>query len=130
MKTNTQNRLVSFELVDDVYVITPQIQNMRDANSCLEIRELVLEYARAHRLEKVLVDLTHVKFLASVGVRVLVTLLREVCDLQGRIAVCGLHGELRGLLFVCSLITDDPNQPGPLEVASDRDDGLARLCSH
>ena len=129
MKTNTENRLVSFELVNDVYVITPQIQNMRDANSCLEIRELVLEYARTHRLEKVLVDLSHVKFLASVGVRVLVTLLREVCELQGRIVVCGLHGELRGLLFVCSLITDDPNQPGPLEVASDRDDGLARLCS-
>lgn len=129
MNAKVSDSLVSFEEVGDVHVVTPLIANMRDANNCLEIRELLIEYARSHRPEKVLMDLSHVRFMSSVGVRVLATMLREVCEVQGRIMVCSLNGELRGVLFVCSLISDDMNQPGPLEVATNRDDGLNRLRS-
>ncbi len=129
MNASTSSHLVSFEQVGDVHVVTPQVTNMRDANTCLAIRELLIEYGRARRPEKVLVDLSHVRFMSSVGVRVLAALLREVCEVQGRIMVCSLNGELRGVLFVCSLISDDMNQPGPLEVATNRDDGLACLRS-
>ncbi|MFN3150797.1 STAS domain-containing protein [Bremerella sp.] len=129
MNAKVSNSLVSFEEAGDVHVVTPLIANMRDANNCLEIRELLIEYARSHKPEKVLMDLSHVRFMSSVGVRVLATILREVCEVQGRIMVCSLNGELRGVLFVCSLISDDMNQPGPLEVATNRDDGLNRLRS-
>ncbi|MHC2069013.1 STAS domain-containing protein [Bremerella sp. T1] len=129
MKANTEKTLVSYQQIDDVCVITPQVTNMRDANVCLAIREQLLEYARTHRLERVLVDLNQVRFMSSLGVRVLVTLLREVCEVQGRIMLCSLHGELRGVLFVCSLITDDESQPGPFEVAANREDALGRLRS-
>ncbi|MEW4563675.1 STAS domain-containing protein [Bremerella sp. JC770] len=129
MSAKTTDSLVSFEEVDDVHVVTPLVSNMRDANQCLTIRELLLEFGRSRRPEKVLVDLSNVRFMSSVGVRVLVALLREVCEVQGRIMVCSLNGELRGVLFVCSLISDDLKQPGPLEVATNRDDGLARLRS-
>ncbi|WDI44580.1 STAS domain-containing protein [Bremerella sp. P1] len=129
MNAKTTQTLVSFEEVDDVHIITPLIANMRDANKCLTIREMFIEYGRSRHPEKVLVDLSHVRFMSSIGVRVLVALLREVCEVQGRIMVCSLNGELRGVLFVCSLISDDMNQPGPLEVATNRDDGLARLRS-
>ncbi|PQO31195.1 hypothetical protein C5Y96_12670 [Blastopirellula marina] len=129
MNAKTSTSLVSFEEVGDVHVITPLVTNMRDANNCLTIRELFIEYGRSRCPEKVLIDLRHVRFMSSVGVRVLVSLLREVCEVQGRIMVCSLNGELRGVLFVCSLISDDMNQPGPLEVANNRDDGLARLRS-
>lgn len=129
MNAKTSTSLVSFEEVGDVHVVTPLVSNMRDANNCLTIRELFIEYGRSRRPEKVLIDLSHVRFMSSVGVRVLVSLLREVCEVQGRIMVCSLNGELRGVLFVCSLISDDMNQPGPLEVAINRDDGLARLRS-
>lgn len=129
MNAKTSQSLVSFEQVGDVHIVTPRVANMRDANNCLSIRDLFIEYGRSHRPEKVLIDLSQVRFMSSVGVRVLVALLREVCEVQGRIMVCSLNGELRGVLFVCSLISDDMNQPGPLEVATNRDDGLARLRS-
>lgn len=129
MNAKVIHSLVSFEEVGDVHVVTPLVTNMRDANNCLAIRDLLIEYGRSRRPEKVLIDLSQVRFMSSVGVRVLVSLLREVCEVQGRIMVCSLNGELRGVLFVCSLISDDMNQPGPLEVATNRDDGLARLCS-
>lgn len=129
MSANTTTSLVSFEEVGDVHVVTPLVANMRDANNCLTIRQLLIDYGRSRRPEKVLVDLSHVRFISSVGVRVLVSLLREVCEVQGRIMVCSLNGELRGVLFVCSLISDDMNQPGPFEVAINRDDGLVRLRS-
>ncbi|GAA4431346.1 STAS domain-containing protein [Bremerella cremea] len=129
MKAKTDSPLVTFETIDDIYVVTPRVQNMRDANICLSIREQVIDFARTHRLERVLIDLSQVRFMSSVGVRVLATLLREVCEVQGRIVACGLHGELRGVLFVCSLISDDIHQPGPIEVAASRDDGLACLRS-
>jgi len=129
MNAKVTHDFVSFEEVGEVHVVTPRVANMRDANLCLTIRELFIEYGRTHHPEKVLIDLSHVRYLSSVGVRVLVALLREVCEVQGRIMVCSLNGELRGVLFVCSLISDDMNQPGPLEVATNRDDGLARLRS-
>jgi len=129
MNAKVTQSLVSFEEVGDVHVVTPLVTNMRDANNCLTIRDLLIEFGRSRRPEKVLVDLSNVRFMSSVGVRVLVSLLREVCEVQGRIMVCSLNGELRGVLFVCSLISDDLNQPGPLEVATNRDDGLARLRS-
>jgi len=128
MQKQTSVSYINTETVEDVLVITFLTEDLRDANRCLAIREQISQLLTLRTPERVLLDMNRVKFIGSVGVRILVTALRLVCESQGRIAVCGLHGELRGLLYVCSLISDDSNKPGPFEVASDRNSGILLLA--
>jgi len=128
MQKQTTVSYIDTETVDEVFIITFLTEDLRDANRCLAIREQISQILSLRTPERVLLDMSRVKFMGSVGVRILVTALRLICESQGRIAVCGLHGELRGLLFVCSLISDDLKKPGPFEVASERTTGIQLLA--
>jgi len=129
MKTTDVTKHVQATSIDDIWVFSVNSSQMRDANDCLEIREEFAGIARKYQPTKVVLDLHMVEYMSSVGVRALVTMLRAVCENQGRIFVCGLNGQLRGLLYVCSLISDNPDQPGPFEVADSREYAVQKLRS-
>jgi anti-anti-sigma factor len=104
-----------------------EMAEVADEESAEQLRDELLSCFRALRPQHVVLDLQKVKYLNSNSFRPLLSLLREIRTVGGRLLLCRMHTEVREVLAVTHLISPDGIAPAPFEAEEDLGTSLARL---
>lgn len=108
-------------------IMQPRIQGEEAAQQLREEMQLPLEKARVNR---VVVDLQHVRYLSSVAFWPLLNLRRQLLTARGRLIICGLTGDIETLFLTTKMISSGGAVDAPFEVAADAAAAVARLLNH
>ena len=93
-------------------VLSPQ---MREDSQVRAIKDQLLEGVNQHKPSKVVLDLTDVEFIGSIGFLAFLAL-RRIPKVE-RIILCGLSDNVRSLFALCRLIPNSHSDSAPFEVA-------------
>lgn len=110
-----------------ILVITqPRIQGEEIAVQLREEMQHALEKAG---LNRVVVDLQHVRYLSSVAFWPLLSLRKQLRNADGRIIICGLSGDVEDIFTTTRMISTGGTVDAPFEVAPDVATALERMES-
>jgi len=91
-----------------------------DAGTAAQAEEAVRAFLRQSDRGKLIIDLSGLDYISSAGLRVLIVAGKGVLQRGGRLALCGVRGNVREVLTVTGL--------GMLfDIAENRDQALGRL---
>lgn len=103
-----------------------RIQGEEAAQQLREEMQLALEKTGVNR---VVIDLQHVRYMSSVAFWPLLSLRRQLFKAGGRLLICGLTGDIETLFQTTRLISSGGAVDAPFEVAPDAAAALARLLN-
>lgn len=112
---------------EGVLVLTikqPRIQGEETAQQLRDEMQAALEKAGVNR---VVVDLQHVRYLSSVAFWPLLSLRRQMLDLGGRMIICGLNGDIEDIFTTTKMISAGGAVDAPFEVAPDAATAIKRI---
>lgn len=121
----SNSRHIATSQHDATLVVLLQDTRLRDAETCYALRDEILAAIDAAGAENVVLDLSQVEFLGSVGFLAFLGVRRRITS--GRLILCGMSENIRELFRVCALISHDPVKPGPFEEAKTVETALASL---
>jgi anti-anti-sigma factor len=108
-----------------VLAVTQQsIQGEEAAQQLGDEMQRALESAGVNR---VVVDLQHVRYLSSVAFWPLLSLRRQLLNAGGRMIICGLSEDLEDLFMTTKMISTGGAVDAPFEVAPDAAAALAKM---
>jgi anti-anti-sigma factor len=110
-----------------VLVLGLEMPEVADEELAEQLRDELLSCFRALRPLHVVLDLHKVKSLDSNAFRPLLSLLREIRTVGGRLLLCRMNADVREVLAVTHLISPDGVAPAPFEAEEDLGTSLARL---
>lgn len=96
---------ISDEKIADVLVV--QLKGRLDATTSKSVEEHLLKQMDAGERTFVL-DLAHLDYISSVGLRVFMVAAKRLKMLQGRIAMCALQGPIKQLFDISGFATMFP----------------------
>src|SRR5438067_2753853 len=105
-----------------VDVLTDQL---READVAYRLRDEIQALIAQHKPTNVVLDLTRVKFIGSVGFLAFLAVRRQLPD--GRIVLCNLSEPIRDIFRICNLIPTETKPSAPFEVTPTRNESLAQL---
>lgn len=108
-------KLVHHQITDEVLVLTPQVEQMRDTEICYSIRDGMTDYVKQVDHRRVVIDMQNVNFVSSIGILAFLNLRRAVPNADERIIFCNLSASLTGMFRICKLISENPNDPTPFD---------------
>lgn len=108
-----------------VLIVTqPRIQGEETAQQLREEMQRAFEQAGVNR---VIVDLQHVRYLSSVAFWPLLSLRRQLREASGRMIICGLSGDLEDVFTTTRMISTGGAVDAPFEVAPDAAAALEQM---
>jgi anti-anti-sigma factor len=108
-----------------VLVVTqPRIQGEEAAQQLRDEMQNALEHEGVNR---VVVDLQHVRYLSSVVFWPLLSLRRQLLNAGGRMLICGLSGDIEDLFLTTKLISNGGTADAPFDVATDAAAALGKM---
>ncbi|GEM_PF-3120708 len=107
-------------------IVQARIQGEETAQQLREEMQLAFEKAGINR---VVVDLQHVRYLSSVAFWPLLSLRRQLLGIGGRLIICGLSGDIEVLFLTTKMISTGGAVDAPFEVAPDPAAAIARLLA-
>jgi len=108
-----------------VLAVTQQsIQGEEAAQQLGDEMQRALERAGVNR---VVVDLQHVRYLSSVAFWPLLSLRRHLLNAGGRMIICGLSGDIEDLFMTTKMISTGGAVDAPFEVAPDDAAAIAKM---
>jgi anti-anti-sigma factor len=108
-------------------IVQPSIQGEESAQQLREEMQLALEKTGINR---VVVDLQHVRYLSSVAFWPLLNLRRQLLTVNGRLIICGLTGDIEILFLTTKMISSGGAVDAPFEVAPDSAAAIERITKH
>ncbi|PQO31784.1 STAS domain-containing protein [Blastopirellula marina] len=105
--------LVQHALTDDVLILTPLVDQMRETDVCYAIRDSMAHYVQTVAHRRVVIDMQMVNFVSSTGILAFLNLRRSVPNPDERIVFCNLSEDLLGMFRICKMISEDPDNPTP-----------------
>lgn len=105
-------------------VTQPRIQGEEAAQALRDEMHAAVEQAGVNR---VVVDLQHVRYLSSVAFWPLLSLRRQLLGTGGRLMICGLSGDIEDVFLTTKMISTGGTVDAPFEVAADVAEARARL---
>jgi len=105
-------------------VMQPRIQGEEAAQQLRDEMQHALQNAGVNR---VVVDLQHVRYLSSVAFWPLLSLRRQLLNTGGRMLICGLCGDVEDLFLTTRMISNGGAVDAPFEVASDAAAALGKM---
>ena len=97
-------------------VTQPRIQGEEAAQQLRDEMQHALQQAAVNR---VVVDLQHVRYMSSVVFWPLLSLRRQLLNAGGRMFICGLSGDIEDLFLTTRMISNGGAVDAPFEVAPD-----------
>jgi anti-anti-sigma factor len=119
-------RHMSSQRHEAALVATIQEKMLRDAAICYALRDELALAIDATGAENVVLDLSHVQFIGSVGFLAFLGVRRRLD--RGRVVLCGMSDNIREMFRLCGLIAQGPGKQAPLEEADTVDTALQQ-CS-
>jgi anti-anti-sigma factor len=108
-----------------VLIVTqPRIQGEEAAQQLRDEMQNALQHAGVNR---VVIDLQHVRYLSSVAFWPLLSLRRQLLNAGGRMLICGLSGDVEDLFLTTRMISNGGAVDAPFEVASDAAAALGKM---
>lgn len=112
----------------DVLVLTVTAPEFGDDESAAAVQQELLAAVTPSQPRKVALDLQNVQYIASAGIRLLLTFRRQFHGSGGRLVLCSLNGMITNVLHTARLIgTSDSSLPSLFETAPDAAAAVARL---
>jgi anti-anti-sigma factor len=108
-------------------VVTIHEPHLREAATAYRIRDEINAMIDAQKPQNIVLDLTDVKFIGSVGFLAFLGVRRHLG--AGRIVLANLSDSTRDIFSICRLIPTTTNQSAPFEVAATVEEALSRLAS-
>jgi anti-anti-sigma factor len=105
-------------------VTQPRIQGEETAQQLRDEMQHAFDQAGVNR---VVVDLQHVRYLSSVAFWPLLSLRKQLRDADGRMIICGLSGDLLDVFTTTKMISTGGAVDAPFEVAPDAAAALERM---
>lgn len=102
----------------------PRIQGEETAQQLRDEMQAALEKGGVNR---VVVDLQHVRYLSSVAFWPLLNLRRQMLEIGGRMIICGLNGDIEDIFTTTKMISTGGAVDAPFEVAPDAAAAVARI---
>jgi hypothetical protein len=94
-------------------VVSIKDQNLREGLVCNALRDELLAAIDSAKTDNLVLDLSSVEFIGSDGLLVFLAARRRMAG--GRIVLCGMSENIRGVFCVCGLLSPDPAKAGPFE---------------
>lgn len=107
--------LVHHQITDEILVLTPQVEQMRETEICYSIRDGMTDYVKQVDHRRVVIDMQNVNFVSSIGILAFLNLRRAIPNAEQRIIFCNLSDSLRGMFRICKLISENPDDPTPFD---------------
>ncbi len=108
-----------------VLVVTqPRIQGEEAAQQLRDEMQRAVEQAGVNR---VVVDLQHVRYLSSMAFWPLLSLRKQLRFAEGRMIICGLSGDVEDVFTTTKMISTGGAVDAPFEVAPDAAAALERM---
>ncbi len=114
---------ITADLENDALVLHVLRAQMLD-DRAEEIRREFTAAIEGHKPGLVVLDLSHVAMISSMGVGVVIGLLRRVRSQGGDLVLCGLSSLVEEVFRLCRLISADP-KAGAFQVYPDVDSAIA-----
>ncbi|GAA4431351.1 hypothetical protein GCM10023155_25040 [Bremerella cremea] len=105
--------LVQHDLANDVLVLTPRVDQMRDTDVCYSIRDEMTDYVQQIEHRRVVIDMQKVNFVSSTGILAFLNLRRALSETDEKVIFCNLSSALAGMFKICKLISENPDDPTP-----------------
>ncbi len=105
-------------------IMQSRIQGEETAQQLREEMQLALERTGINR---VVVDLQHVRYLSSVAFWPLLSLRRHLFTAGGRLMICGLNGDIEVLFRTTKMISSGGAVDAPFEVAPDASAAVQKI---
>jgi anti-anti-sigma factor len=105
-------------------ISTVLIRELRDSEAVQRLKDELLAAVTLAKPRNVVVDLSQVQFVGSVGFLVFLRVRREPG--VGRIVLSGMNENVRGAFLICQLISDNRDKSAPFEEAPNVRDALLK----
>lgn len=115
---------VSSTIQQGVLVVAVQVEQVRDHSQAYALRDEIIALLESSKTRDVILDLERLQFMGSVGILAFLGVRRHLDG--GRIMLCNLSKNLRGMFQVCRLISSD-SIAAPFEAEDTVGDALMRL---
>ena len=110
---------------DEVLVLTPQIDQLRDSDVCYSIRDEMTAAVTDTVPQRVVIDMRNVNFVSSIGILAFLNLRRAIPPTGQRIVFCNLSPQLHGMFRLCRLISDNPEDSSPFAAVETLESALS-----
>jgi anti-anti-sigma factor len=124
MSENQQ--LATSDVRDDVAVVAIHLDHIRDADTAYALRDRILAVIDEAGTQKVILDLTQVTFLGSVGFLAFLAVRRHLQT--GRIVIANCSEPIYRAFEICRLVSRT-DQKAPFEAADSIDEALELLAA-
>src|SRR5262245_12459603 len=125
--SDTEYRLLRARSEQGVLILTLLEKEVRDYDLCMALREESVDALTRSQAKDVVFDFSAVEFMSSCGFLPLLNLKRKVSDLGGRIVLCNLSKDVRGMFQATRLLITPPTSTGLFEEQADIPAAIARL---
>ena len=107
-------------------VITLHIDEIRNSDVAMTLRETMMELAAPANAEHILLDFSRVRYMGTIGFLALMRLRRELP--QATICLCGLHERVAAAFEACKLTRRNGEQEAFFLTAQDVPSALASIA--
>lgn len=99
------------DLPEGAIVIEVRLPQLLD-EQCDSLRRDLTAVIKEHKPRQCVLDLTRVTVISSLGVGLVVSLLKRIREQGGELVLCGLAPMVEEVFHLCQLISTDNNWPG------------------
>lgn len=121
------NAFLHSSLHGDILVLTILQPRIEGEDTAAALKEELLAAVKQHEASKVVLDLSHTRYVSSIVFWPLLNLRRQLSQQQGSLILCGLTGAVEEVFTSTKMVTSSGATNAPFEFAPDRESALARL---
>ncbi|MGY8771592.1 MAG: STAS domain-containing protein [Pirellulales bacterium] len=122
-------QFISTKTENNSLLITLEIEEMKDSEECYEIRDAMISAQKDAGIDNIAINMARVNFMGSIGILAFLGLRRSIDEQHGRIVFYNLSSQLKGVLQVCKLISNDPDWKSPFGFADSVESAQELLAS-
>lgn len=123
----TTGTILQSSVDQGVLVLLITQSRIQGEEAALQLREQMQNAVTQANVNRVVVDLQHVRYLSSVAFWPLLSLRRQLRDAGGRMIICGLNGDLEDIFTTTKMISTGGSVDAPFEVAVDAAAAIERM---
>jgi anti-anti-sigma factor len=122
-----QPTYLTSELEDGVLVLTVTHKQIEGEEVAHRLKEELLAAVERTGASRIVIDLSHTRYLSSIAFWPLLALRRHLAAIDGKLLLCGLTGPVLDVFTTTKMVIGTGPVDAPFEMAPDRVTAVARL---
>jgi len=122
-----QSRFIEVDRIGDVLVLEISAPSLNDFDIAHAVADQIEEAVRESSLTRIVINLTNVELLTSIGLVVFVRLRKMAAELNGRVALCCVRDVVAQVLTIAQLALAEPEDAAQFTLVPDVDAAISAL---